>query len=185
VGSVGLHLARILKREGMELIIADVDAKRVNQVGRELGARVVDPREILAAECDVLAPCALGSVLNAASISRIAAPIICGCANNQLATAEDGDELARRGIVYAPDYLVNAGGLIRGAEFVLMGRADSHASLERIHGRMLRVLQMSRERGASTARVADELAEARLKKAKTYRDVHWGTAAQHNSTNRT
>jgi leucine dehydrogenase len=176
VGSVGLHLARILKREGMELTIADVNAERASAVGKELGARVVDAAEILSAECDVLAPCALGGVLNAENVPRIAARIICGCANNQLATAEAGDELARREIIYAPDYLVNAGGLIRGAEYHLLHRADSRASLARIHERMLRVLQLARERRASTARIADEMAELRLKKAKMFGDLHWSGA---------
>ena len=138
----------------------------------------------MSTECDVLAPCALGGVLSAESVPRIAAPIVCGCANNQLATAEIGDELARREIIYAPDYLVNAGGLIRGAEFVLLKRADSKGSLEKIHERMLRVLETARKSGASTARVADEMAEARLKKAKTYRDLHWGGTAPPNYTNR-
>ena len=177
VGSVGLLLARILKREGMELVVADVNAARANEAGKELGARVVAPEEILFAECDVLAPCALGGVLDAETVARVQARIICGCANNQLATPEAGDELARRGIVYAPDYLVNAGGLIRGAEYFLLRRADSKPSLARIYDRMLRVLQLAQERRASTARMADELAESRLKRAKTFRDLHWGAAA--------
>src|SRR2546427_183251 len=87
---------------------------------------------------------------------------------------DPGDELARRGILYAPDYLVNAGGLIRGAEFFLLKRADSHDSLARIYDRMWRVLELSRERGLSTARIADEMAEARLKRPKIFRDLFWG-----------
>ncbi len=173
VGSVGLHLGRILKREGMELLVADVDDARVQSVAKEWGARVVAPEEILAADCDVVSPCALGGVLNAASVPRISARIVCGCANNQLATPEIGDALAQRGIFYAPDYLVNAGGLIRGAEFYLLKRAESMPSLAKIYDRMRRVLEVARERGGSTARVADELAESRLTKYKTYRDLHW------------
>ncbi|MBI3663367.1 MAG: Glu/Leu/Phe/Val dehydrogenase [Acidobacteria bacterium] len=174
VGSVGLHLARILKSEGMELVVADVNAARANQAAAELGGRMLPPDEILFADCDVLAPCALGGVFSLETIPRVQAGIICGCANNQLATPEAGDELARRGIVYAPDYLVNAGGLIRGAEYFLLGRADSLPSLAGIHNRMMRVLQLAQERRVSAARIADELAEARLKQAKTYRDLHWG-----------
>ncbi len=177
VGSVGMLLARILKREGMELLVADVNAERANEAGRELGARVVAPTEILSTECDVLAPCALGGVLSTETVAQVKAQIVCGCANNQLATPEAGDELARRGIVYAPDFLVNAGGLIRGAEYFLMKRADSQASLARIHERTLRVLQIAKERNTSTARTADEIAEARLKNGKTFRDLHWGGAA--------
>lgn len=175
VGSVGLLLGRILKREGMELVVADVIAARAESAGRELGARVVPPGEILFVECDVLAPCALGGVLDGGTVARVQARIVCGSANNVLASDADGDALARREVLYAPDYLVNAGGLIRGAEFYLLHRADSGPSLERIYGRMKRVLELARERGVSTARIADELAEARWKKKdKLYRDLSWG-----------
>jgi leucine dehydrogenase len=175
-GSVGVHLARILRREGMEVLVADLDAARAEVVARESGARVVSPDEILAADCDVLAPCALGGVVNRETVSRVKARIVCGSANNVLATLEDGDALARREILYAPDYLVNAGGLIRGAEFYLLGRKQSWGSLERIYHRMKRVIQVAREQGIATARAADQLAEARLKRPKTYRDLHWQRA---------
>ncbi|HWQ03358.1 MAG TPA: Glu/Leu/Phe/Val dehydrogenase dimerization domain-containing protein [Candidatus Nitrosotenuis sp.] len=177
VGSVGLHLARILRREGTELIVADVNAAAAAQAAQDFGARVAPPEEILSAECDVLAPCAVGGILNRQTIPNLRAKIVCGSANNQLATPEDGDALAQRGILYAPDYLVNAGGLIRGAEFYLLHRADSMSSLEQIYERMSRVAAQARERGISTARVADELAEARLKKNKTYADLCWGHSA--------
>ncbi len=173
VGSVGLWLARILRREGMELVVADLDAARSQTAARECGARVVGPEEILSADCDVLAPCALGGVVSSESIPRIRARMICGSANNVLAVPEAGDELARRGIVYAPDYLVNAGGLIRGAEYYLLHRADSQASLARIYDRMRRVLELARQRCVSTARIADELAEAGLKRPKRFRDLFW------------
>ena len=174
VGSVGMWLARILKREGMELVVADLDAARAEQAGRELGARVVAPEEILETHCDVLAPCALGGVVSRETLPRLRARIVCGSANNVLAAPEVADELARRGILYAPDYLVNAGGLIRGAEFYLLKRADSQASLARIYDRMRQVLELARVRRLSTARIADELAEARLKKPKLFADLCWG-----------
>ncbi len=181
VGSVGLCLARILKREGMDLLLADVDAARANEAARELGARVVPPDEVLFAECDVLAPCALGGILNRETILRLRTRVICGSANNILASPKDADALERRGILYAPDYLVNAGGLIRGAEFYLLGRRDSQPSLAKIFDRMKRVIEISRERRVSTARAADELAEARWKKPtdkpKTYRELTWSAPA--------
>jgi leucine dehydrogenase len=172
-GSVGAHLARILRREGMELLVADIDAARAEAVAREGQAKVISPEEILTADCDVLAPCALGGVMNCETVPRVKARIICGSANNVLATLEDGDALMRRDILYAPDYLVNAGGLIRGAEFYLLGRKESWGSLERIFHRMQRVIQIAREQKISTARAADHLAETRLKRPKTYRDLHW------------
>ncbi len=174
VGGVGRWLARILHEQGAELLVADLDPHRAQQVAETCGARVVAPEEILAADCDVFAPCALGGVIRHDTIPRLQARIVCGSANNVLATAEDGDELARRGILYAPDYLVNAGGLIRGAEFYLLGRADSRASIARIYDRMKRVLALAQEQSISTARAADQLAEARLKQAKTFRDLFWG-----------
>ncbi len=173
-GSVGMWLGKILKREGMELLVADIDAARAAHAAKELGARVVAPEEILFSDCDVIAPCALGGVINRESIPRLKARIVCGSANNVLASPEDADALERRGIVYAPDYLVNAGGLIRGADFYLLKLSDSQPSLARIYERMKRVLELARERRISTARVADEIAESRLKKAKTYRDLCWG-----------
>lgn len=175
VGSVGLWLARILKREGMELIVADVDSARAAHAAQELGARVVAPEEILAAECDVLAPCALGGVVNSETIPHLRARILCGSANNILAGIADADELARRDILYAPDYLVNAGGLIRGAEYFLLHRPDSSASLARIYERMKRLIALACERRIATARLADELAESRLKRPKTFADLHWGS----------
>jgi len=177
VGSVGLHLGRILRREGMELVVADIDAARAEAAATELHARVVPPDEILATDCDVFAPCALGSVVSLETIPRLRARIVCGSANNVLATLEAGDELARRDILYAPDYLVNAGGLIRGAEFYLLRRANSWASIERIHARMRRVVESAREQKLSTARVADQMAESRLKCPKTFADLHWGGGA--------
>ena len=162
----------------MELTVADLNQGRARQAELELGARVVAPEEILFVECDVLAPCALGGVVNEQTLPKIRARVVCGSANNVLASPEAGDELVRRGILYAPDYLVNAGGLIRGAEFDLLKRADSSESIARIYERMRKVLTLAQERGVSTARVADELAEARLKKGKTYQDLYWGASGE-------
>lgn len=161
-GHVGRALGRILKQEGMELLVADIDPARAQQAQEEFGAEMVAPEDILTVACDVFAPCALGGVVSVETARRIQARIVCGCANNVLATPEAGEALARRGILYAPDYLVNAGGLIRGVEFEFLGRADSTPSLERIYDRMREVLQRARERRLPTARVADGLAEARL-----------------------
>lgn len=166
VGSVGMALGRILKREGMELLATDTDEQRAQQAEQEMGARLLPPDELLTCECDVLAPCALGGVISLEVIPRLQARIICGCANNILASEEAGDELLGRGILYAPDYLVNAGGLIRGAEFHLLNRQDCRPSLERIYDRMRRVLELSQQRKVATARIAHELVLERLEEAK-------------------
>jgi leucine dehydrogenase len=165
VGNVGAWLARILAEVGCSLSVADVDAARARRVAREVGAEVLDPRRVLFADCDVLAPCALGGVMNARTIPRLRARIVCGAGNNLLAAPADGDRLARRGILYAPDFLANAGGVIRGAEYHLLRRESSWTSLERIHARMLEVARVAARRRQSTARVAEAIAEARVAKA--------------------
>lgn len=173
VGSVGQLLARILHREGMELVVADVDGARAGAVAKEVGARVVSPGDALSTECDVLAPCALGGVISPESAAQIRARIVCGSANNILTDPKAGDELARRGILYAPDYLVNAGGLIRGAEFFLLGRAESMTSIVKIYARTRHVLELARDRAVSPAAIADELAQGRLVRQKRFSNLSW------------
>jgi leucine dehydrogenase len=169
VGNVGAWLARILAREGCAVTVADRDAALARRVAGELGARAISAARVLAAECDVLAPCALGGVLSARTIPALRCRVVCGAANNQLATPADGDRLARRGILYAPDYLANAGGVLRGVEFYLLGRRESWTSLERQRDRMLRVAREAAATRRSTARVADALAEGRYRLAVTSR----------------
>src|SRR5262245_25267111 len=163
VGHVGAWLTRILAAVGCELSVADMNAARARQVARAVDARVLDPARALAAACDALAPCALGGILNARTIPRLRTRIVCGAANNQLGTPADGDRLARRGILYAPDFLANAGGVIRGAEYQLLHRRSSWRSLERIHDRMLEVARRAERSRLSTARVAESLATARVR----------------------
>jgi len=160
VGNVGLRLARILAEAGCRLTLADVDAARVRRAARALGADVASPARIALADADVFAPCALGGVLNAGSIARMRARIVCGAANNQLATPADAARLARRGILYAPDYLANAGGVIRGAEYHLLGRADSRASIEAIGARMRVIAHRAARARTSTTAVANAMAQA-------------------------
>jgi leucine dehydrogenase len=162
VGGVGMALAAILHREGFKLTVADVEASRAEQARREFGAAVAAPEPVMETPCDVLAPCALGGVITDAAVPRLRARIVCGSANNQLASAAAGDRLAARGVLFAPDYLVNAGALIRGAEFFLEAKPDSRASIERIYQRTLAVLERARAERTSPPRVADRLAEERL-----------------------
>jgi leucine dehydrogenase len=162
LGKVGWHLARMLHNERYELAVADLDAERTAAAAREFGASVVPAAEIHAAECDVFAPCALGGVLNAQTISQIRARVVCGCANNQLAEPADAERLRQRGILYAPDYVVNAGGLIRGVEWYLLRLPDSLPSIAKIYGRTLRILEIAAREQRTTAEVADAMAEAFL-----------------------
>jgi leucine dehydrogenase len=112
VGHVGYYLCKLLHAAGAELMVSDLDEDRVDRVCAEFGAQRVAAAEILAADVDVLAPCALGAIVHAESVPGIRARIIAGGANNQLRTPEDGRRLAQAGILYAPDYVINAGGII-------------------------------------------------------------------------
>ena len=160
VGSVGGGLARRLVAEGARLTIADVDRARAEALASELGAAVVDAADILAIEADVVSPCALGAILTAASVASLRAPIVAGGANNQLATPEDGDRLQQRGILYAPDYVINAGGIINVTlEYLGQGdRAEVEARVRRSPARLEEVWAESAATGEPPARVADRMA---------------------------
>ena len=162
-GNVGGWLARILAEVGCIIAVADVNGARARRVAREVGGVALPPARALTTACDALAPCALGGVLDARSIPRLRARIVCGAANNVLATPEDAVRLARRGILYAPDYLANAGGVIRGAEYELLGRTQSWTSLEKIHDRMIHVSRLASRRRISTHEAAERLALARVR----------------------
>jgi leucine dehydrogenase len=112
VGHVGYHVCRLLHAAGATLLVSDLDETRVDRVCAEFGAERASSAEILFADVDVLAPCALGAILHEESIPGIRAGIIAGGANNQLRSPEDGRRLADAGILYAPDYVINAGGII-------------------------------------------------------------------------
>src|SRR5579871_4821629 len=119
VGHVGYHLCKELHAAGAKLSVADVDPLKAERAHREFGANVVPLNDIFETACDVIAPCALGSALNDETIPRLKARIVAGAANNQLAEPRHGDDLHARGILYAPDYAINAGGLVNVAQEVL------------------------------------------------------------------
>jgi leucine dehydrogenase len=160
-GSVASHLARHAAGEGARLSIADIDAARAQSLADEVGGSVVSPDDILAIEADVLSPCALGAVLTEASIAALRVPIVSGAANNQLATPADGDRIHARGILYAPDYVINAGGIINVASEYL-GEGDKafvKAKIEQIPGRLESIWDESDATGRNPADVADTMAQ--------------------------
>ena len=132
IGDVGLPLARRLREAGATLAIADIDEARARTLAAELGATVVAPDEVYTHRCDVYAPCAVGATVNAATIPRLACRIVAGSANNQLGETADGDRLHARGILYAPDYVVNGGGAA--ALPALSAGAAETGVLERVRG---------------------------------------------------
>ncbi len=162
-GNVGYHLAKELARAGAALVVADVDRERAERVGRELGARVVAAEEILATQADVLAPCALGAILDDVSIPLLRVEVIAGAANNQLLEGRHGEMLAARGVLYAPDYVVNAGGVLSGGFDLLGWTTDEVARrVEAIYDTTLEVFDVAHAKGISPAAAADRLAEHRL-----------------------
>lgn len=165
VGKVGAALAEILVADGAEVMIADVDLEAVDKVAGQLDAGVVPPDEILAARCDILAPCALGAVLSEATIPDLRCFAVVGSANNQLATRNDARRLARAGVLYAPDFLVNAGGVVNiSVEQEEGGYSVERASerVDRIFDRMREVLDASRREDLIPLDAAESLASERI-----------------------
>ncbi len=116
VGNVAYNLCRHLHEEGAKLIVTDINKEAVQRVVEEFGAQAVDPNDIYSVDCDIFAPCALGGVINDQTIPQLKAKVIAGAANNQLREARHGDIIHEMGIVYAPDYVINAGGVINVAD---------------------------------------------------------------------
>jgi leucine dehydrogenase len=163
LGNVGWQLCRRLHEAGARLIVADIDQGRVDRAIKAFGAEQAAPDCIHAAEAEVYAPCALGATVNVQSIPEIKANIIAGSANNQLATAQDGERLAAREILYVPDYAINAGGLIQVAgERFGDDAAATKRRLEAIETTVREIFEMARNRGITTAEAADRVAEKRF-----------------------
>ena len=163
-GSVGSHLLGLLREARATTTVADIDAERVRAVADATGATVVPPEQIASTPCDVFAPCATGGVLSADTIPRLRCRVVAGAANNQLATDEDDDRLARTGILYAPDYVVNAGGVIHLAGHETLGWDDAtvRARLAAIEHTLTEVFDLADAEGITTAEAADRVADARI-----------------------
>ena len=160
-GSVAGGVARQAAAEGARLSIADVDQARAEALAAETGGTVVAPGDLLSLEADVVSPCALGAILTEESIAHLKTPIVAGGANNQLATAEDGKRLQARGILYAPDYVINAGGIINvSTEYLGDGGPELVRSrVEAIPGRLEQIWSESAASGQDPASVADAMAQ--------------------------
>jgi valine dehydrogenase (NAD+) len=172
VGKVGSGLARHLLEAGASVVVADVDRGAASRLAAELDVEVVDPDTILAAECDVLSPCALGGALNDRTIPSLRCTVVCGAANNQLERPEHAAAIAERGIVYTPDYVVNAGGIINISEEFVPGGYDperARRSVARIEDTVTAVFRLARERNLTPAAAADRMAEDRLRAGREQR----------------
>ncbi len=169
-GKVAYHTAQHLLAEDAQLVVTDVYEGPLNQA-RELGLKVVAPEEIYDVPCDIFSPCALGGVLNQQTIPRLSCRVVAGGANNQLLADADGELLHRRGVLYAPDYLVNAGGIINvSAEVGMPYNSDlAREKTERIYEIMERVIHTSKAEEIPTFQAADRLAEDRLDSVRSIR----------------
>ena len=165
-GHVGYYLCKHLHEEGAKLIVCDIDDDKLKPVVNEFGAVAVAPRDIYGANADIFAPCALGAVINDDTIPALKVDIVAGAANNQLEEERHGDILHERGVIYAPDYAINAGGLINvNAEVEGWSLERSHKKAGEIYDTILRVLQLASEQGIPTYRAADRLADQRITEA--------------------
>ena len=172
-GKVASHMCEHLMEEDTRIVVTDVFEDALDRA-RDWGLEVTTPDSILASDCDILAPCALGGVLNTETIPQLKCRVVAGGANNQLLSEDDGEELHRRGILYAPDYIVNAGGVIN----VEAEMGDAGYSLERarektqrIHEIMGSVIRTSQAEEISTAAAAARLAEERLNSVRRIRSM--------------
>jgi glutamate dehydrogenase/leucine dehydrogenase len=165
VGKVGSLLAGMLHADGARLSVADVNRDAAARVAADFGAEVVDPAKIHATACDILAPCALGAVVNDTTLPELACSAICGSANNVLERDDHDRALADAGVLYAPDFVVNAGGIINIADELGpsgYSEARARAAVDGIRGRLAAVLRRSAESGAPPAQVAEAMAAERM-----------------------
>ena len=164
VGNVGEHLVKYLAEAGAKVWVADINEQRLNKVAKEFGAEIIDGNKLYDLDCDIYAPCALGATVNDETIKRLKASIICGSANNQLEEETiHGVELKKRGILYAPDFVVNAGGLINVYnEFSGYNRERALKQAEGIYDSVAKIFQISKEQDIPTYSAANQLAESRI-----------------------
>jgi leucine dehydrogenase len=164
VGKVGGHLLEFLHKEGAQLFITDINAEILNHYASTLGATVVTGEEIYGLDVDVFAPCALGAILNETNIAKLKCSIVAGAANNQLADENiQGPALMKMGITYAPDFLINAGGLINVyQEHIGYNRETAYRKAEHIYDVTLEILKISASQNIHTQKAAMDLAEKRI-----------------------
>ncbi len=164
LGNVGYDYARQLFAAGAKLIVADINETALQRAQAEFGAKIVAVDAIYDVEADIYAPCALGATLNLDTLARLKVKIIAGAANNQLATADIGGLLGQKGILYAPDFVINAGGIIKVCfEYLKQPENEVDALVRKIGPTLMEVFERAEREGVATSVVADTVAEARFK----------------------
>jgi len=163
LGHVGMEYVKLLKERGAKLFVTDINKTLVDKAVNEYGAEAVGADEIYDVNADVYSPCALGGTLNEQTLPRFKFKIVCGPANNQLATNAIGDELEKRGILYAPDYAVNAGGVMNVAlEITGYNRERAMRMMRTIYHNLARIYEIAERDGIPTYKAADRMAEERI-----------------------
>ncbi len=163
VGHVGYYLVKHLVEEGAKVTVCDIKQSNIDRVTQDFNVKVVNPDEIYSVECDIYAPCALGATINDETIPQLKCKIVAGSANNVLKEEKHADMLEAKGILYAPDYVINAGGVINVyQEIIGYDKEESLNKVRRIYDRLLEVYKIAKEEGITTAKAADRMAEKRI-----------------------
>ena len=163
LGHVGMEYVKLLKERGAKIFVTDINKSLVERAVSEFGAEAVAPDAIYDVDADVYSPCALGGTLNEDTLPRLKAKVICGAANNQLANNQIGDELQRRGVLYAPDYAVNAGGVMNVAlEITGYNRERAMRMMRTIYHNLARIYEIAERDNIPTYKAADRMAEERI-----------------------
>lgn len=166
LGNVGGNLANYLFWAGAELILSDIDSEKLQSYVQRFGAKMVSEKEILSVECDILAPCAMGGILNEKTIPQLKCKAVAGGANNQLLKESDAELLHKKGILYAPDFIVNAGGLLNVAQEIEpegYSPVISRNKVHQIYDTLLSIYDIAKKNNESTQRAALALAKYRVK----------------------
>jgi leucine dehydrogenase len=183
LGSVGSHLVRYLVDEGVKVLVADIDQEKVKHMVDRYKVEAMTPDQILFADCDILAPCALGAIVNDNTIGKLKCKAISGGANNQLAEPKHGDQLRELGILYAPDYVVNAGGLMN--VFVELEGYSPERAIEktkRVYDNVLKVFEVAKRDNVGTHTAADRMAEERINTIGRLKQRHQGKSSRQFTT---
>ncbi len=180
IGNVGYNLCRYLHEEGASLVVCDIDAERTAMVAKQYNAKVVGLDEIYDQPCDVFAPCALGSVISKATLDRLQCKIIAGAANNVLKDSQiDGQYLHDQGFVYAPDYVINAGGLINVYQEIKgYKKENAIRQIDLIYDRVREIIRVSKESDTPTYKVADQMAENRINMMRNINSIYINNGKQ-------
>jgi leucine dehydrogenase len=181
VGAVGFELSKLIHTHGGKITFTDINEKNIDRMKEEFPeAKFVSSDEIFDVACDIYAPCALGASINDNTIGRIKSKIVCGAANNQLAEDRHGQELKDKGILYAPDYLINAGGLMNvSIEFEGWSDTKSRRMIDTIYDTTLEIFKISDEQNIPVNKASDVLAEKRIKSMSAIQSTYLGRGSRH------